>query len=88
MITNPNFVMRNILGRKILVPVTKNNITDAPIVLNDVAFEIWNKVECFDNKKDLLKSIVKTYNLRAGSKEEKGVETFIDQLIETGLILP
>lgn len=87
MTINPSFVMRNIYGRKILVPVTQNSVTDAPIVLNDIAFEIWNKAESCDDKDSLLNSIVRNYDLQEGSEEEKAVKAFIDQLIQTGLIL-
>lgn len=87
MTTNPSFVIRNILGRKILVPVTKNDVTDTPIVLNDVAYEIWNKATDCEDKWSLLKDIAQIYNLQEDSEEEKTVEVFIEQLIQAGLLL-
>lgn len=83
---NPSFILRDVLGKKILMPVTRNEITDTPIVLNDVASEIWVKAEGFSDIVSLIRDIDNTYGLQAGSEEEKTVSQFIDQLLEMGLI--
>lgn len=83
---NPSFILRDVLGKKILMPVTRNEITDTPIVLNDVASEIWVKAEGISDIVSLIRDIDNTYGLQAGSEEEKTVSQFIDQLLEMGLI--
>ena len=47
---NTAFVMRNLYGKFILMPVTANATSEDPILLNDVANDIW---EMADNDMDI-----------------------------------
>lgn len=83
---NDNFILRDIYGKKLLMPIRRNGVGDAPIVLNEVAAEIWLRAGCSVNQDELLSKISKTYNLNKGSSEEQAVRIFIDQLLEMKLI--
>jgi len=86
MTCNPNFVLREIYGKFILVPFRRNEIGNEPIHLNDVAAVIWKKASESNTANDLLDSITDIYQLTPGSAEQSAVGQFIEQLIQMKLI--
>lgn len=83
---NPKFVLRNIYGKNILMPVRKNNASDEPILLNDIAAEIWKEAEKSDSIDEIVGVITKEYNIQKNSQEEKAVKQFVNSLIEQNLL--
>lgn len=83
---NSNFVLRNIYGKKVLVPVRANEVGDDPILMNDVAAEIWSEADNADNVSELINNILKKYNLPHNSVEKQAIEDFVQNLITIQLI--
>ena len=81
---NPDLILREIYGKNILMPVRYNEASNDPIYFNDVAALIW---KLSDGAKELLSFICGAYGLKNDSAEAAAVEGFIDQLIESKLIM-
>lgn len=85
---NTAFVMRNLYGKFILMPVTANATSEDPILLNDVANDIW---EMADNDMDITafsQKVNELYGLADNTPEAIAVYQFIQQMIEMGLLIP
>lgn len=85
--TNDAFVLRNIYGKYILMPIRSNKTSDDPILLNDVAAFIWKVVTACNEREIIMESIMQTYNLQEDSVEVIAVEQFIEQMIKMGLLV-
>lgn len=83
---NSNFVLRNIYGKKVLVPIRVNEVGDDPILMNDVAAEIWSEADNADNVSELTNNILKKYNVPNDSVEKQAIEDFVQNLIAIKLI--
>ena len=83
---NPNFVLREVYGQVLLMPVHRNGIGNEPIHLNNVAAMIWKKAEDCETIDELLATISDLYELTSDSVEQHAVRQFIDQLIQMTLI--
>ena len=81
---NPDLILREIYGKNILMPIRYNEASNDPIYFNEVAALIW---KLSDGAKELLSFVCDAYNLKTGSAEAAAVEGFIDQLIESKLIM-
>ena len=86
MTCNPNFVVREIFGKVLLMPIRRNEIGNEPIHLNDVAAVIWKHADSCKTKEDLQKAISSLYGLEPDSAEQVAVTQFINELIEVKLI--
>lgn len=86
MYRNESFVLRNIYGKHILMPVKANKASEDPILFNEVAKDIWENAENELGVEPFVKSICELYSLSDGSPEALAVAGFISQLIEMGLI--
>lgn len=85
--TNEDFVLRDIYGRYILMPIRFNRTSSDPILLNEVAVSIWNMVAVDRlEKRELMKGIAQQYDLKPASTEWIAVEQFIEQMEEIGLL--
>ncbi len=84
--TNNAFVLREIYGKNILMPVKANNASKDPILLNDVAADIWKEAMHGCQEKQLLRRILSIYGLSEESSESLAVDRFIKQLIKTRLL--
>ena len=83
---NPAFVLREVGGKSLLIPICKNDIGNDPIDLNSTAKIIWDNVIEGDTKDDLLMKISKLYNLADSSDEQMAVKEFIEHLIKLQLV--
>lgn len=83
---NNNFVLRNIYGKKLLVPIKANEVGDDPILMNDVGVEIWNEADNANSVSELINNISKKYNLLNDSVEQQAIVEFIHNLISIKLI--
>lgn len=84
---NPDLILREIYGKNILMPIRFNEASNDPIYLNEVGALIWKVSDEVENPTELLNSICEAYNLKTDSAEAAAVEGFIDQLIESKLIM-
>lgn len=85
--TNDSFVLRNIYGKNILMPVRTNSASNDPILLNDIAAHIWNIASDGLKIDEILKNIAHCYNLKPESSELIAVNNFIEQMISMGLLI-
>lgn len=84
--TNPDLILREIYDRAILMPVRRNEASDEPIYLNDVAAKIWKETSYCENVNALKKFICEEYDLDKSSAEAYSIQNFIIQLIDKKLI--
>lgn len=84
---NPNLILREIYGKNILMPIRNNEASNDPIYFNEVAALIWKLSDGAKDSNDLLVSVCESYNLEIDSAEAAAVEGFINQLIESKLII-
>lgn len=83
---NDNFVLRDIYGKKVLVPVKANEVGDDPILMNDVGADIWCESENAENVLELVNNILKKYDLPSDSVEKQAIEDFVQNLLDIKLI--
>lgn len=84
---NPDLILREIYGKSILMPIRYNEASNDPIYFNEVATLIWKLSDDAKDPADLLDAVCKSYNLETDSAEAAAVEGFINQLMESKLIL-
>ena len=85
--TNDAFILRNIYGKYILMPIRSNQTSNDPILLNEVAASIWNEAMEGIEIKNLISNIAQAYNLLDNSSELLAVKQFIDQMVTMELLL-
>lgn len=83
---NSDLILRNIYGKYILMPVRKNDASNDPIVLNDVAADIWLLAEQGMSFDEIVSAMVYKYGLEKNSVEEASVRQFICLLAEQKLL--
>lgn len=86
MTTNAGYILRNIYGKNVLMPVSRNEAGDTPILLNDVAAEIWKRTGNSSDRQELCNTVAELYGLQEGSIEKNAVRIFIDELLKMHLI--
>lgn len=84
---NPDLILREIYGKNILMPIRYNESSNDPIYFNEVAALIWKLSDDAKDPTDLLNAVCQSYNLETNSAEAAVVEGFINQLLESKLIL-
>lgn len=84
---NPSFVLRNIYGKNILIPICANTTSNDPILFNDMAAILWKMSLLSEDRSSLIKRIEKVYALNHDSVEITAVDNFISHMIEMGLLL-
>lgn len=85
--TNKAFILRNIYGKHILMPIRTNDTSNDPILLNDVAAEIWETALKEIEYEDILADMSKSYELKIESPELIAIKKFIDQMIKMKLLI-
>lgn len=83
---NSDLILRNIYGKHILMPVRKNDASDDPVVLNDVAADIWLFAEQGMSFDEIVAAMARKYDLEKNSVEEASVRQFICLLTEQKLL--
>ena len=86
MLQNPNFVLREICGKALLMPIRRNDVGNEPIHLNEMATVVWKNAGNCTSLDELLQSVADLYNLTQDSAEYSAVSQFVDQLCELRLI--
>lgn len=82
---NSNFVIRNIRNTVILFPVKKNPISDDPIYINNVVYQVLLCAPNSNNSRELCRTIVKLFSL-SKDNDINQIKECVSQLLELGLI--
>ncbi len=83
---NDNFVMREIAGESILVPVgDQTKITDGMIILNPVATVIWRALREKPEYEAVLKAVIDEFEIEE-TQARKDLDEFLNQMQEAGLL--
>ena len=83
---NDSFVIREISGKMLLIPVKANNISKVPICANKHAKEIILSLLNFDNLNDVFSDLSKKYDL-SNERVYNDLQNFIQVLLSRGLIV-
>lgn len=83
---NPFFAIRNIYGKHILIPTHSNDASNEPILLNDVAYEIWASATEGLSSQEMVIKVAENYCLTSDSAEYRALEHFTNQMISMGLL--
>lgn len=83
---NDSFVIREIYGKALLIPVKANDISKVPIYANKHAKEIISSLLKFNNLDEVLNDLSKKYDL-SNKNVYNDIENFIQLLLNRGLIV-
>lgn len=86
MIVNDNFVIRNIFDTVILFPIRRNSLSNDPIYINNVIYQILKNAPNVSNKAELCAVIVKLFNL-VKKEDIDEVLGCVEELIKMELII-
>jgi len=84
---NPAYVLRNVLGKHILMPVYETRLGNHPIFINETGATIIKEAKCCHFADDLITHTCQVYNIDPVSTEGKQVVGFIENLIGKGIII-
>lgn len=84
--TNENFVLREVYGTFLLVPIMDNDISNNIISFNETGAFIFKAAKDCSSRIELSKAINNKYNPSNDPKTEGFLNQFIDKLIEMRLI--
>ena len=80
------FVLRNIAGDNILIPVTGiNNKFDGLITLNETGVFIWKQLEAGKNQDEIVKALQDEYEV-SNDKANHDVTDILNQLVVLGIL--
>lgn len=83
---NPDYIITDVVGSHILVPVGKSAVNFNSIVsLNDMGQTIWSMLESDITAEELLNNILAEYDVSEKQAKED-IESFITVLRENGCI--
>ena len=80
------FILRNIVGETILVPIGQNNEAfNGLITINELGKFIWENLESSKDEEDLLHKILEEYEVEEKEAQED-LEEFLDKLRQVDII--
>lgn len=80
------FILKNIAGENIVVPVGEKVIDfTAMISLNETSATIWKLMENDVEKEEIVAALLEEYDV-AEEKVKADVDVFVDKLVEAGLV--
>lgn len=83
---NDSFIMREIYGKTLLIPIEANDVSKVPICVNKVANEIILSLLKFDNMDEVLNDLGKKYDL-SNENVYNDIKNYIQLLLNYGLIV-
>ena len=83
---NDSFVIREIYGKMLLIPVKANDISQVPICANEHANEIISSLLKFNNLDEVLNDLSKKYDL-SNENVYRDIKGYIQLLLDYGLII-
>lgn len=85
MTVNNNFVIRNIFDTVILFPIKRNRLSNDPIYINNVVYQILKNAPGVSSKEELCMVITELFNLTTEENINEVLDC-IDELIKIELI--
>ena len=85
--TNDAFILRNIYGKYILMPVRTNYASNEPILFNETAVSVWETAKLGLKADAITKALCSQYGLEYGSSEAVSIDRFVSQMREMGLLI-
>lgn len=83
---NPNFLLREIAGEGILIPVGEANMfTNSVINMNETSQYLWKQFEEPQTVQEVIKKAKDAYNAPDGVIEKEVIE-FMNSFLEVGLL--
>ena len=83
---NGDFIMREVVGEYVLVPVGETALKFNGIIsLNDVGAEIWKGLQCGEEKEVLLERVLSGFEV-SREEAEQDLEEFLQMLRKNDLI--
>ena len=83
-ILKPGYVLREIAGEHLAIPVTAENSTDI-VVLNPVSVILWTELETGKTLKELTDKICESFDITPDEAQADIVE-FVNYLVEKGVV--
>lgn len=84
---NPEFILRNIAGDRVVVPTgSASQRFNGLITMNEVATFIWNHVSEIESEEDMVKLVLEEYEVEE-ALARKDVHGFMNMLREQGILL-
>ena len=85
-IRNNNFVLRNIMNKNMLFPIGQmTQEMQGAIILNDIATLIWNCMENYCDKENILKRVLSEYDVEE-SQAINDIDELLNLLCTNGLV--
>ena len=83
---NPDFILSDVAGSHILVPVGKPSVNfNAVISLNEMGRELWTLLEKEINAEEMLASVLAEYDV-SEAQAKADIDRFLETLREIGAI--
>lgn len=79
------FVLRNIKGVKLLVPIKKNNLSSLPMIINSTAYFLLENLKQQNDLNNIIILMKKKYN-NINTKDIEYIEFYVQELIKKGIL--
>lgn len=83
-ILKPGYVLREIAGEHLAIPVTAENSTDI-VVLNPVSAILWTELETGKTLEELTDKICENFDIKR-DEAKADITEFIDSLVEKNVV--
>lgn len=81
---NPEYILRNIAGEKIIIPTgNASQKLNGMITMNEVAAFVWENLEKAADRKELVKMVLDEFEVDEKTAE-KEINGFLDMLFQQG----
>ena len=85
--TNDAFILRNIYGKYILMPVRANYASNEPILFNETAVSVWETAKLGLKADAITKVLCSQYGFECSSPEAVSIDHFVSQMRDMGLLV-
>lgn len=79
------FVLRDIKGVKLLVPIKKNNLSSLPMIINSTAYFLLENLKQQNDLNNIIILMKKKYN-NINTKDIEYIEFYVQELIKKGIL--
>lgn len=79
------FVLRDIKGVKLLVPIKKNNLSSLPMIINSTAYFLLENLKQQNDLNHIIILMKKKYN-NINTKDIEYIEFYVQELIKKGIL--
>ena len=79
------FVLRDIKGVKLLVPIKKNNLSSLPMIINSTAYFLLENLKQQNDLNHIIILMKKKYN-NINTKDIDYIDPYVQELIKKGIL--